>query len=123
MIGPGIGQRLFASTYSETNQAARSQSSEAWQEDLLGRIRLDALAFKKIVLPVDYIIDGTFFLSVEPSEFLTSVSRVREAARSPLEIRSTDLSLAAALQTSYVRGARRGCGKAGPGLASLGRPD
>src|SRR5262249_7969735 len=67
-------------------------------------IRLDALTFRKIVLLVDYICDGAFFLSVDPAEFLASVSRVRDVTRSPLEIRGTATSFAGELYAAFARG-------------------
>lgn len=72
-------ERLFAATYNEINQAARLGDSDRpddfWLNDLRGRMRLDALTFRRIVLPIQYITDGACLLEAGPSRILDSVSR------------------------------------------------
>jgi len=95
--------RLYASTYNELEQASRAEESVYWDIDYLGRMRLDLLAFRKVVIPLNFITDGAFFLSIDPTDLLNSVTRTAGALEPAIEIRSSADSFDEALRNLFVR--------------------
>lgn len=96
--------RLFSSTYSELRQrSARNTGSDTWSVELLGRLRLDALLFRRIVLPFGYLSDGTWFLSQDPSRLLRSLSPLPDVETFLLEVRANEVNYSSALLAQLRR--------------------
>jgi len=58
--------RLLAEDYSAPTQRARSEFDQ-WRHQYLGRLRLDAMISRTVVVPDSYLLDGRFFMSSSPS--------------------------------------------------------
>jgi hypothetical protein len=99
--------RLFAETYSATRQRqAASAGSALWVEDYLGRMRLDLVAFRTIVVPDTHLFDGLFFLETSPERLGSELLRGKLLATAPLEIRHRANTLEESLASILVRGDR-----------------
>lgn len=103
------GDRLFATTYNEPTQASLANENtnsdvvNDWVLDYLGRIRLDAMLFRRIVMPIAYIWDGAFFLEMDPAVLLRSTSRTPGVLGSTLEIRANRATFDESLLDSFRR--------------------
>jgi hypothetical protein len=67
-------------------------------------MRLDAILFRTIVLPIAFIWDGAFFLeTADPKLLLKSLARTRGTLGSPLEVRASRASFDESLLDSFRR--------------------
>jgi hypothetical protein len=103
LMATQMGTRLYASAYNQLEQAERSKESGAQLTSYLGRLRLDSIAFKTIVIPLDFILDGSYFLQANPGELLNSLARAKGSVDLPLEILGSRTSFDASLRAMMLR--------------------
>lgn len=80
-----------------------ASSSQYWREEFLGRLRLDVVGFRSVVLPDSHLFDGAAFLDFEPRVLLASLARSRSPGTSPLVVKARAKSLEESLRTLLVR--------------------
>ena len=105
--------RLIAEDYSNSTQQKRSQSNY-WQQLYWGRLRLDSIVARTLVIPDTYLIDGRFFLSTGQPDAI-----VAENDQSPLRWLSIADAAAAAAGNNLSETIARAAlllGAEGPGL-------
>jgi hypothetical protein len=87
-----FNERLYTDCYDSVNQRKRAGFNSNNDLEIakcfyLGRLRLDSLLSKTLVLTDNQILDGCLFLQQDPSEFLKKLVRKKEDSL-PLEIRA-----------------------------------
>lgn len=66
-----ISMWVLSETYAaSTQREATGSLDEGWRYDYLGRLRLDLLAFRHVVLPDSHQFDGVVFLRSDPAVLL-----------------------------------------------------
>lgn len=89
--------RLLANFYDSVRQRVPSTERDKDRELFRGRLRLDTLLHKKLVLTDAMILDGRYFLDETPNELLEFVKRSDEDNDPPIEIRTRSEGLEEAL--------------------------
>ncbi|HVX09322.1 hypothetical protein [Humibacter sp.] len=91
--------RVQAATYSELGQIAMVSSSSGWKADFVGRLRLDRLLFRHIVLPDAAVIDGLCFHLFDPADLALELAAERHGDDAVIEIRARADTMADSLRT------------------------
>src|ERR1700761_136345 len=94
--------RLIAEDYSNSTQQKRSQSNY-WQQLYWGRLRLDSIVARTLVIPDTYLIDGRFFLSTGPLEMAAQLACDESSTTPFLEVRSRHSDLQTTLRDVLIR--------------------
>ena len=89
--------RLLANFYDSVRQRVPSTERNKDRELFRGRLRLDTLLHKKLVLTDAMILDGRYFLDETPNELLEFVKRSDKDEDPPIEIRTRSVKLEDAL--------------------------
>jgi hypothetical protein len=96
--------RLFAETYSATRQRqAASSDPKRWQDEILGRMRLDLISFQTLVVPDTHFFDGRFFLETGPNILGEELRRSKYSTSIPVEVRHRSSTLTDSLAQLLVR--------------------
>lgn len=95
---------MLSETYAATTQREATRSpDEGWRYDYLGRLRLDLLAFRHVVLPDSHLFDGVVFLRSDPAVLLPAITRVTGGQPAPLIVKARAPSLDLALRQLLIR--------------------
>ncbi|MCA1708976.1 MAG: hypothetical protein LC808_39155, partial [Actinobacteria bacterium] len=69
----------------------------------LGRLRLDLIAFRHVVIPDSHLFDGMYFLMTDPADLLPAIRRVAGEQVAPLLVKTRSPSLGASLRRLLAR--------------------
>ncbi|GAB1515510.1 hypothetical protein [Actinophytocola sp. KF-1] len=94
-------RRVMSDSYTNYAQGLVSLGRDE-RSDFIGSLRLDALLLGRLVVPDTHLLDGRFFLDVDPLE-LAEELRESEHGYCPLEIVGRGASLLNSLATWFVR--------------------
>ena len=94
--------RLMAEDYSSPLQRSRAQFNY-WQQLYWGRLRLDSIIARTLVIPDTYLLDGRFFMSTNPFDLAKNVARDQSATTPIIEVRSRCANLEDTLRNVLFR--------------------
>ncbi len=75
-------------------------SGEGWQNEYLGRFRLDTIQFRDVIIPDSHLFDGLALLALGPKKLTEELSRDR--FRMPVIIKQREGSLEASLRALLI---------------------
>src|SRR4051812_22566404 len=88
----GEHERLLADTYNASRQReAWSRDRDQRYLDLFGRLRLDAVLFRTVVIPDTHLFDGRLLLELGPDRVTRQIARWTEDVPIEIRARSGDL--------------------------------